>query len=80
MIFQSIHLRNDLFLQDAKIKRLEQGSISSQSSLPSRSTPVRRTNINHPLATQSKPMPSTRPPLPPSVSVSQQLKTNPRLV
>ncbi|CAF4411007.1 unnamed protein product, partial [Rotaria magnacalcarata] len=61
---------------DAKIKRLEQGSVSSQSSLPSRATNILRTNINHPLATQQKSATPIRPPLPPSTS--QQAKINTR--
>lgn len=61
--------------QDAKIKRLEQGSTSSQP--PPRPATVRRTGINHPLAMPTKSTP-LRPPLPPSVSISQQTKPNSR--
>ncbi|CAF1438078.1 unnamed protein product [Rotaria sordida] len=71
-------LRSSMGEKDAKIKRLEQGSISPQSTLPSRSTNVRRTNINHPLANQQKPIAPIRPPLPPSISINQQTKINPR--
>ncbi|CAF4318619.1 unnamed protein product [Rotaria socialis] len=69
-------LRSSMGEKDAKIKRLEQGSVHSQSSLPSRPTNIRRTNINHPLATQQKSATPIRPPLPPSTS--QQTKINPR--
>ncbi|CAF4661746.1 unnamed protein product [Rotaria sp. Silwood1] len=64
--------------KDAKIKRLEQGSINPQASIPSRSTNIRRTNINHPLANQQKSVPPIRPPSPPPVSINQQTKLNPR--
>ncbi|UJR37521.1 hypothetical protein I4U23_030223 [Adineta vaga] len=67
-------LRSSMGEKDAKIKRLEQGTTISQ---PSRTTAVRRTGINHPLATQS----SIRPPLPPPpppISINQQTKINPR--
>ncbi|CAF2192103.1 unnamed protein product [Rotaria magnacalcarata] len=69
-------LRSSMGEKDAKIKRLEQGSVSSQSSLPSRATNILRTNINHPLATQQKSATPIRPPLPPSTS--QQAKINTR--
>ncbi|CAF0783391.1 unnamed protein product [Adineta steineri] len=68
-------LRSSMGEKDAKIKRLEQGSIMAQSPRP---PTVRRTGINHPLANQQKPTPSIRPPLPPSVSINQQTKINPR--
>ncbi|CAF0963578.1 unnamed protein product [Adineta steineri] len=68
-------LRSSMGEKDAKIKRLEQGSIMAQSPRPAT---VRRTGINHPLANQQKPTPSIRPPLPPSVSINQQTKINPR--
>ncbi|CAF0937565.1 unnamed protein product [Adineta steineri] len=68
-------LRSSMGEKDAKIKRLEQGSIMAQSPRPAT---VRRTGINHPLANQQKPTPSNRPPLPPSVSINQQTKINPR--
>ncbi|CAF3055269.1 unnamed protein product [Rotaria sp. Silwood2] len=71
-------LRSSMGEKDAKIKRLEQGSITSQSSLASRPTNVRRTNINHPLASQQKSIPPIRPPLPPPISINQQTKINPR--
>ncbi len=73
--FQS-SLNRHLLFKDAKIKRLEQGSISSQTQ---RSTAIRRTGIIHPLATQTKSNLPIRPPLSSSsVSINQQTKPNPR--
>lgn len=62
--------------QDAKIKRLEQGPISSQLSSPlaaTRAPTVRRTGVNHPLAmNQTKPGASVRS----AVPTTQQMKVN----
>lgn len=71
---QSIHR----IIQDAKIKRLEQGSTSSQPLPPSRPATVRRTGINHPLAMPNKSSTPLRPPLPPSITINQPTKPNPR--
>ncbi|CAF0884176.1 unnamed protein product [Adineta ricciae] len=71
-------LRSSMGEKDAKIKRLEQSTVVSQ---PSRATAVRRTGINHPLATQLKPTTPApiRPPPPPLLAAgNQQTKANSR--